>query len=123
MREVFSERGAGTLSTTVAARAATSDGPLLWLTARAASNQLTNLTLLQPNTVASTVAGRRGRLRPRESRNLNAESMPKTVRPAQEFFSPLFLLEKGTALEENGGAFESWGRRRGVCRERVPSGG
>jgi hypothetical protein len=34
-----------------------------------------------------------------------AESMPKTLRPAQEFFSPIFLLEKVMALEENGGAF------------------
>jgi hypothetical protein len=43
------------------------------------------------------------------------ESMPKTARPAQQLFSPPFLLEKGTALEENVGAFELRGRRRRVC--------
>ena len=42
------------------------------------------------------------------------ESMPKTPRPAQQLFAPLFLLEKGPALEENGGAFELW-RRRAAC--------
>ena len=38
------------------------------------------------------------------------ESMAKTPSPAQQLFAPIFLLEKGTALEENGGAFELWGR-------------
>jgi len=73
VREVFGERGAGLCFDHCGGEGGDFyDGPLLWLEGESGFNQLTNLTLLQPNTVASTVAGRRGRLRPRESRNRNA---------------------------------------------------